>query len=137
MTENKEELKKFVLDTLLPYFEDPSTCAFRNGNCVYVDTQGNKCALGKHLKPGPWMTNSGDAVSLFISYEMSDILTEKAYSIVDDMDVWTLIQDVHDELASMTKENSSYVTRKTLLKSIESLEYNLQVDLSELKKYCA
>jgi len=44
--------RQFVLDTLLPYKEDPSTRGIGvNGSCVYLNKKnGNKCAFGMHLK---------------------------------------------------------------------------------------
>ena len=59
MEPSKKKLKKFILDTLLPYKKDPSKCAILNDKCVYIMRDGKttkKCALGKWMKKGPWQS---------------------------------------------------------------------------------
>jgi len=78
----KEEIKEFILNTLLPYKEDLSLRGVKEGkegtnNCCYLTDDGKKCAVGKHMKKGPWQYSSLSVKTLLESYDGSKILTKK------------------------------------------------------------
>lgn len=125
----KKDLKQFVLDTLLPYKEDPSTCGVqKNGEganiCCYLTDDGKKCALGKHLKEGRWQEARWDAEHLFEQYDPKDILTDEALSYDIPIEAWTEIQNYHDSLSMLY-----YSLANNSLYEIESV---LEIELPEL-----
>lgn len=92
--------KEFILNTLLPYKENPSNCANEDSGCVYLTADGKKCAVGKHLIDGEHQKYVGGVLGLFEFYDKDRILTEeaKAQGIPDD--VWVVMQYYHDSIAS-------------------------------------
>lgn len=117
--------KEFILETLLPYFKDPSTCALEGVNCSYLTTDGNVCAVGKWMKPGPWQFYEGSYEELIEKYEPKDFFKEEAFGMLTD-DEWEKVQSVHDSLA---------VGAKRLMFDIEILESVTGTNLNELKEY--
>lgn len=118
--------KQFILDTLLPYKLDRSTCATNiNLNCVYLDSNtGNKCAIGKHMKKGVWQQHKGSVLELVSHYKLSNILTEEANSQNLSLDIWGTIQSYHDSLARKLDSLVNPI--------VKLLETDLNIDLSEL-----
>ena len=114
----KKTKREFILDTLLPFKENPSTCAYENGNCVYLAENDNKCAIGKHMKEGGWQLSIGGFSELLADYEKEDFLTNEALEQNLTNDEWSYIQGYHDKLADTGKIGISLVTleRKTGLK---------------------
>lgn len=92
--------REFILNTLLPYKEDPSTCAIDRGTCKYLDSKGRKCALGKHLIEGIHQTFNGVVDELDVKYGLNNILTEEAKLQGIPINVWKKMQNYHDELAN-------------------------------------
>ena len=95
----EEKLRQFVLDTLLPYKEDPQTCGYEHGSCCYLTDNGKMCALGKHMNPGPWQDSLNDAEMVLLEYGKEEVLTEEALSYNIDEEGWRLIQLYHDSIA--------------------------------------
>ena len=92
--------KKFILDTLLPYKQDPTTCAKNGkGGCEYLTKDGRKCAVGKHLIDGEHQMSSLYVSSLFSRYNPDDILTEEAKQQQIPINVWAKMQEYHDYIA--------------------------------------
>ena len=92
--------KKFILDTLLPYKQDPTTCAKNEkGGCSYLTTDGRKCAVGKHLVDGEYQNSGLYAERLFTFYNPDDILTEEAKQQQIPINVWAKMQEYHDYIA--------------------------------------
>ena len=92
--------KKFILDTLLPYKQDPTTCAKNEeGGCSYLTTDGRKCAVGKHLIDGEHQMSALYVSSLFYRYNPDDILTEEAKQQQISIDIWAKMQRYHDCVA--------------------------------------
>ena len=92
--------KKFILDTLLPYKQDPTTCAKNGkGGCSYLTIDGRKCAVGKHLVDGEHQNSGLYAERLFTFYNPDDILTEEAKQQQIPIDVWEKMQSYHDYIA--------------------------------------
>ena len=123
----KEEIKQFVLDTLLPYKKDRSLIALNSkGNCCYLTTDGRKCAVGKHLKENKEVQFfRGGAHSLFSKFG-SGILTDEARAFDFTFKTWRTIQMYHDRLA--------YGGYGSLCnKAVRNLEERLDIDLTELK----
>jgi len=92
--------RDFILETLLPYKLDPSTCAIdSSGYCEYLTEDGRKCAIGKHMLPGIWQKYSRPLVALFMEYNKEEMLTKEA----NDMNLknieWYAIQHYHDSIA--------------------------------------
>lgn len=91
--------REFILDTLLPYKQDPSTCAIDGLSCLYLTPDGRKCAVGKHLKEGEWQNKGGHAIDLFNTWGEEAVLTEEALAQNIPLEIWILIQRCHDALA--------------------------------------
>lgn len=134
------KIKQFILDTLLPYKEDPNLCALEfdsdgNPNCLYKTSDGRKCAVGKHMKEGPWQEFRGDIGHLINSggeivvgeWPLERILTEEAYTMISDVKIWRAVQNYHDNCID---DNVNSISRN---ESIIFLETELGIELSELK----
>lgn len=122
----KAEIKEFVLKTLLPYKEDPSTCGYsEEGGCKYLTKEGKKCAVGKWMKKGPWQDYSFGACDILTEYTQEEVLLKPALEMNFSERVWANIQGYHDGIAF----NCEYNTKKCL----EVIEGLLEIDLPELR----
>lgn len=93
--------KEFILNTLLPYKEDPSTCAINEeGACLYLTDDGKKCAVGKHLIDGEHQKYKAGVYSLFRVFDEDKILTEEAKQQHLPIKVWYIMQRYHDAIVS-------------------------------------
>lgn len=92
--------KKFILDTLLPYKNDPSTCGYENNSCKYLTSDGKKCAVGQHMVEGEHQLCYGGIFTLNQMYGLANILTEKANAIGLSVEEWMAIQNYHDGIAT-------------------------------------
>jgi hypothetical protein len=124
-------LKEFILDTLLPYKKDKSNCGYDNFNkaCEYLTHDGKKCAIGKHMKKGPWQNFNGDASELFEKYDKNNII--KKYSLNQNIDTegWVLIQSYHDYLPSLECSSSiPYIND-----IVTNLEKHFKLNLDKLR----
>ena len=122
----KELQRQFIIDTLLPYKEDRSLCAYdrETGSCRYLTTDGRKCALGQHFIEGNHQNHEGNAESIFYYYEPDKILNEEAKNIGFSIEIWGEIQNYHDELSC-----NKYLEANRSLKALESM---LDIELKEL-----
>ena len=110
--------KKFILDTLLPYKQDPTTCAKNGkGGCEYLTKDGRKCAVGKHLIDGEHQMSSLYVSSLFSRYNPDDILTEEAKQQQIPRNVWAKMQSYHDGIA----KNNSKTNMNGIVRQLEEL----------------
>lgn len=115
--------KKFIIDTLLPYKVYPTTCAIQYDACLYLTSDGRKCAIGKHMKPGPWQKERCTVATLAKKYNLKEILTGEAAEV--DLPILSLMQDYHDSLNNKHNESS--------LNAVRKLEELTKYNLSELK----
>lgn len=91
--------REFILDTLLPYREDPEkNCATDGVACVYLDDEGRKCAVGKHLKDGRWQYFEGGYENLISMFPKKEVFTEEALEQDLSDREWELMQLYHDNL---------------------------------------
>jgi hypothetical protein len=106
--------KQFILDTLVPYFEDRQTRGYNEDSnlCQYLTKEGKKCAVGKHMREGSWQKFGGNFKHLIESegHSMEEVLTEEAYAIGLSPDEWTAIQEVHDNIKVSSCLLLSYIT---------------------------
>lgn len=125
--------KQFVLDTLLPFFINPSSCAVvQNDNgdksCLYRAAGNKRCALGKHIRDdayNPEMENKGASEVLQM---WPDCLTPEAHAMGFTDWQWAYIQSIHDGLAANG-------FNPALTHYIEDLENSLKISLPELKEF--
>lgn len=109
--------KEFILETLLPYKQDPSNCAYANNNCLYLTKDGRKCAVGKHMKNGPWQKKESNIIFLVTTFSLEEMLTEEAFKQDISVKIWQKIQNYHDAIASeLSKESIN-----DCVKSLEEL----------------
>lgn len=123
--------KQFILDTLLPYKEDRSQCAiFISENksviCKYINEEGKKCAVGKHLIEGEHQKFQGTVEQLDNKYSLQKILTKEANNQDFSLIEWTLMQEYHDGIAL---EKGTITMNATVL----YLEEETGLELDELK----
>lgn len=131
-------VKKFIVDTLLPYYEDPSTTGYSESIdiCSYLDEKGNKCALGKHMRKGDWQHELASASTIFGKYDKKEILTDEAYQMGLHDEDWTAIQNIHDTVARVFRGKYIHDPVKThndMMGSVEYLEETYCIELDELK----
>ena len=120
--------KQFILDTLLPYKEDPKTCAIDDGEgvCKYLTEDGRKCAVGKHMKKGNWQTKVMDIRGIGREFGLEKVLKKSALKQGFTTKQWEHIQRYHDSIA--------LDRRKGLTNDkVEKLEESFNIDLTELK----
>ena len=122
---NKEVQKQFILDTLLPYLEDPDTCGFTTDTgCVYLTKCGKMCAVGQHMEQGEWQTSDEGFRGLIQEWGSGEeFFTEEALSMEFSDDVWSRMQDIHDAIASGMEYDFF----------VKGLERELDIELNELK----
>ena len=111
------EKREFILKTLLPYRNDPSTCGFdvEEASCCYLDpATGNRCAVGKHIADEHYLYFKGSVYDLALElcsddlYEGVDyddlsidyILTPEAKAVGLEIIVWEKMQLYHDKIAN-------------------------------------
>tara|TARA_R110000851_G_scaffold107744_1_gene228227 strand:+ start:4307 stop:4705 length:399 start_codon:yes stop_codon:yes gene_type:complete len=126
--------KQFILDTLLPYKEDPTTCGYEVSSCLYLTGDGKKCAVGKHLITGEWQNHTGDYNGLIDTYNAEDIFTQEALDQKLPSRVWRAMQFYHDNLAlgqNRTKEH--IVASDSFNRHITEIENALKIELTELR----
>lgn len=126
MEKISESQRKFILDTLLPYKKDRKTCAMQDNLCVYLTEDGRKCALGQHMKPGPWQKSESGVYGVFEKYGSEEVLTKKAFDQKLENIVWNKIQAYHDNL-------SSEHLMKGLRRIVDDLEIHTGVKFPELR----
>ena len=117
--------KQFILDTLLPYKQDPKTCAM-DGVCKYLTEDGRKCAVGKHMKKGKWQTKVMGIIGIDNIYSLDKVLKKSALRQEFTIEQWQLIQRYHDKCAS-------YSDKGLMNFIVEKLEEALNITLIELK----
>ena len=118
--------KQFILDTLLPYKEDPTTCAIDGDSCVYLTEDGRKCAVGKHMKKGRWQEVITDVIGINREFGIEKVLKKSALKQGFTIKQWELIQRYHDKCAD-------YSHIEVMNFRVELLEESLNIDLTELK----
>ena len=118
--------KQFILETLLPYKQDPTTCAIDGGKCEYLTEDGRKCAVGKHMKKGKWQTRFMDVNSIDRVFGIEKVLKKSALKQGFTIEQWELIQRYHDKCAS-------YSDIVVMNFRVEKLEESLNIDLTELR----
>lgn len=126
-TPSKQEIREFILETLLPYKQNPSICAVIDDNCLYKTEDGRKCAIGKWMKEGEWQNYQYDIEDLLkdMNINLQDILVDKATKMNLSLANWQRIQQYHDIISC-----NQHGTSNTI---VSSLEENLDIKLPELK----
>lgn len=115
--------EQFIIDTLLPYKEDPETRAVsRYDLCTYLTDDGKKCAIGKHLKEGNWQSYVGSVKALNEEFTLSEILTDEAKEQNFDLKDWFDMQNYHDTFNVESAANQHLIR----------LEQNLNINLGVL-----
>ena len=118
--------KQFILDTLLPYKEDPKTCAIDDDRCEYLTEDGRMCAVGKHMKKGQWQTEFMDVSGIDDVFGLKKVLKKSALKQEFTVEQWELIQRYHDKCAD-------YAHIGVINFRVEKLEESFNIDLTELK----
>jgi hypothetical protein len=123
----KRQIKNFVLKTLLPYKQDPSTCGYDKEEeaCLYLTKEGKKCAFGKWMKKGPWQHCGADAYSILRENTQQKVLLKPALEMDFWPEVWQNIQYYHDCIAKGEKTDA--------LKALDEIEHLLEIELPELR----
>ena len=138
----KTEIKKFVLDTLLPYKNDPSTCGYDEGtkNCKYQAANGNMCAFGKHMTSAALTKyqDSGEAASTIIESDGYDILTSQARSMNFTELQWDVIQNYHDRIADsqsvmLSKDRIHNGAIHGANRAVKGIEQEFDIDFPQLR----
>lgn len=127
----KEEIREFVLKTLLPYKEDNSLCGFERDGCVYLTNDGRKCAVGKWMEPGPWQKSTSDYLGLVQYFSPKEFFVEKAHSMNLTDIAWVLMQAYHDSIARYSADMCTSSINRAL-KALKGLEKELNIELPEL-----
>lgn len=124
MGKTRQQIKNFILKTLLPYKKDKTTCAIKNDECRYL-INGKKCAVGQWLKKGKWQKSKQFASVMFETYGF-DILFKRAKDMEFTINEWNFIQTYHDDIAF---NRCAYEVNGT----VRILEREFNVELPELK----
>ena len=123
----KRQIKNFILKTLLPYKQNKDLCGFSSeGYCVYLNDNGQKCAVGRWLKKGKWQTEETDVETLFRRHDSDAILLKPAYDMGFTVSQWGSMQRYHDEIASSSSKN-------IINFAVNILERKFNIELNELR----
>jgi hypothetical protein len=122
--------KQFILDTLLPYKENPKSCAIGDDGCMYLMEDGRKCAVGKHMLKGEWQSSMGNVECVFRNFGEKKVL--KKYAIMQKLTnkQWCSMQAYHDMLARHIDLNYQQVI--VINSHVRILERSLGIELDEL-----
>lgn len=89
--------EQVITDTVNFYEADPSRRAVVRGPCIYLTTDGRRCAVGRYMRPGPWQTSLGDYCALMDdcreNHEGSPLVPEATH-LPDGL--WLGLQEYHD-----------------------------------------
>ena len=118
--------KQFILDTLLPYKQDPTTCAMELRSCKYLTEDGRKCAVGKHMKKGKWQTGLMAVSGISQHFGLKKVLKKSALKQGLTIKQWGHIQSYHDSIARDYSDES-------INEAVSDIEESLNIDLTELK----
>lgn len=131
--------EEFVIQTLKPYFLNPSNCGVDvKGDCQYITPCGKKCAVGRHMVGGPWVETELNIEQLIDGsqgpkYTLEQMLTEEANSVGLSPIEWGLIQQIHDTVARIKNDVSGY--QHTFCENrLSNLETEMNINLRELHK---
>lgn len=102
--------KNFIIETLLPYKQNPEICGFNGKNCVYLTEDKKTCAIGKHMKPGMWQNFDGGVSLLFKNHKQKNIMSEEWCKQRIPYKVSAYIQQYHDNIARGYSNNSTVKT---------------------------
>lgn len=100
--------REFILNTLLPYKEDVSKCAYENSFCKYLTNDGRKCAVGKHLIDGDHQRLEGSVGQLVNKYGWYPF-TKEAQDQKINLTVWSIMQRYHDSLSQTHRGSNTIV----------------------------
>lgn len=127
MEKTKEQIKDFILKTLLPYREDKNNCGrIEDGACMYLTPDGKKCAVGRWMKEGEWQNYDFAVGMLSDKYNLEDILLEPAKDMKFSVGDWKAIQEYHDSVG--LDGSKDYINSK-----VSILEEKFDVNLTELR----
>jgi hypothetical protein len=120
--------REFILDTLLPYKQNPQLCGYDDDTecCSYLTSKGTRCVVGKYMKEGPWQKQNRSIDSLLRSFNLEEIFTDEALAQNIPIDIWQLMQEYHDNIAMNSRINSINC-------KVEYLEDKTGFDFSPLK----
>lgn len=120
-------MKKFILETLLEYKNDPEKCGYDKVKdmCMYLTPDGKKCAVGKHMREGIWQNYGGTVSDLFEKFSPKKVITKKAYEMGLTSYEWGMIQGYHDNLAKNDYEEANFFLSK--------IETHFGTELNELR----
>lgn len=122
--------QEFIINLLLPYFQDPTTCAVHQDSCKYLMPDGRKCAVGKCLIDAEKFKDIKANASILIEAESESILIPEARNRFT-LTQWDDIQSIHDTLAT----NNPYACFRAIGKLEGSLNINLFILSWEHEKY--
>lgn len=120
--------KEFIIESLLPYKENPSLCGYENGWCMYLTSDGRKCAIGQYMKKGKWQSFNDVRVDKLLTTDnkvkryMNALWCKQNIPNV----VALYMQQYHDQIAG----NFSKYEINTI---VGCLENNTGFNLNELK----
>lgn len=118
--------KEFILDTLLPYKEDNTKCAFEDDNCLYLTKDGKKCAIGKWMKDGIWQYELGTNISTLLKkFTIEEMMVDEFVQQNLSIELMTEMQLYHDYL-------SEPVLKSGANDAVSNMEKIIGEDLSEL-----
>lgn len=100
--------REFILNTLLPYKEDVSKCAYENSFCKYLTNDGRKCAVGKHLIDGDHQRFEGSVGQLVNKYGWY-VFTKEAQDQKINLTAWSTMQRYHDSLSQTHRASNMIV----------------------------
>lgn len=123
---SKKEIKGFILETLLPYKENPELCALEDGLCRFLTKDGKTCAIGRWMKKGKWQKMEGDAWDLFEKYNEKDFFKKKARDMKFTDSEWDVIADYHDKISE--EQDEAFINP-----SVDKLEEKFFIKLPELR----
>ena len=94
----QQQMQDILEDTIEYYSDDPcETRAADDGECVYTDSDGRHCAVGRYMKPEFQTTgfyaNSGQSVHS-LAADVDSYLVDNVLGLP--VDFWQSLQEIHD-----------------------------------------
>jgi hypothetical protein len=103
--------KEFALNAIAPYVANPELCGYEDNSCVYLTSDGKMCVAGKYMVNPAIAT--GRIRPILNNFPQSQVFKPEAVDIFTTSE-WSLLQDLHDTLATKFREIDSNFLRYTV-----------------------
>ena len=120
--DKQQQMQDILEDTIEYYSDDPcETRAAYDGECVYTDSDGRHCAVGRYMRPEFQTTgfyaNSGQSVHS-LAADVDSYLVDNVLGLP--VDFWQSLQELHDNDSNWNYDTGLSVHGKHMYNSLKN-----------------